>query len=119
MQNPFPPFTMTNGETISQNEDTAESVGSDADSLTLLTTALASYLEEVDDYCRICLRHDGATAVSLIQKSLRLTRLFPWRAAIEECVVQTAERLPSWQESPFWKADGKTWVRLDKTTLKQ
>ncbi len=92
------------------DENIAQPRGSDG--LATLTTALALYLEEVDNDYRACLRHEGTISVAEYRGGLRLTRFVPRTRAAVAYIQKSAARLPGWRQSPFWVQDGRGWEAL-------
>ena len=89
----------------------------DSDGLVSVTTALAGYLEEVDEACRTCLQHERTTVVSHAGGALRLTRFFPRSRATVAYIRRAAGGLPDWRQSPFRGAVRKGWERIREETV--
>lgn len=85
-----------------------------ADSADALGSAVLSYLEEIDGYQQVCLRHEPTTAVYASPLALRLVKSFPWTPAAAEYLRRAVEALPGWEETLLWKAWAEDCVALEK-----
>ena len=84
----------------------------EADALDLLTEAIVSYCEEIDECRRICLQHERTTVVYATPCALHLVQLFPWKEKTLAHLRLSVERLPQWDTSPFWKSEKSSWTTL-------
>ena len=89
------------------------------DPLELLTEAITTYFEEIDDCLHTCLRHERTTMAYDTPRALHLVRLFPRKADTLAHLRLTVARLRGWEESPFWQRDKGSWTALQRDTAKR
>ena len=98
--------------------DSSAEPASEYDGLAALTTALTLYFTEVDDAYRVCVQHEGTTAVSETRGCLCLSRLFQQTPQVLASVRQVSDSLPGWRASLFWSADGGHWTEIERESLR-
>lgn len=89
---------MLSSESQHWQGDTVESGG---DTLDLLSEAITSYLGEIDEYSKVCVRHERTTAVWATRHAIRLTKWWSWSEAARN-LCKAVEGLPGWDQSPLW-----------------
>jgi len=104
---------MIRREAIPQNGNGPE-FDSLNDGLASLETALAAYLEEIDEYRNICLQHERTTAVFITGQTLRIVKQFGCEQRAVAYLREATNRLPIWKKSPFFATSRKTWIGLEK-----
>ena len=77
-----------------------------------LSGALLSYLQEVQEQHALVERHEGYVAIHTASKQLEVYRMFERNAETAQALRTAAERLPSWDQTPFWKQENNRWEKL-------
>jgi hypothetical protein len=72
-----------------------------SDALDVLTEAMVSYLDEVNDARAVCMRHERTASAYADRGIMHLIRTFPWAEEAADRVRDAAERLPRWGRSPL------------------
>lgn len=80
--------------------------------LDALTAALSAYLDELNDCHAICLRHEAFVTVQETVHGVWVGRTFSWHETLVESLRSNVERLPGWEETPFWPTEGGCWTGL-------
>jgi hypothetical protein len=94
--------------TVSKKALSTGSPGTDSgpasDPLGALSEAVSSYLEELDSYRAICLRHENTATAYATDRATHLVRVFARDEQALTHVRRAAKARPGWEVSPFWEA---------------
>src|SRR5438874_975779 len=97
----------------------APECNSGAGGLAGLTAALASYLEEINECCQVCFRHEKTTAVHVTRRALHFTKHFSWTPDVAAYSRQAVEGLSGWERSLLWNTGETVCIALETEMRKK
>lgn len=81
----------------------------ESDGVSMLAQLHYEYVQDINRAYLTCKLHEKTAAVHDRGESLQIYSLFERNAETAETIRTSASLLGGWEESPFYKADGKKW----------
>jgi hypothetical protein len=73
-------------------------------------------MQEVQEQRALIERHKDSAAIHTASKQLEVYRMFERKAETAQALRSAAERLPSWDQTPYWKQENSKWAKLSRET---
>lgn len=82
--------------------------------LSLLSTAIYGYLEDIANIKVLCGQYEANTAIHDRGRTLQVYRLYERHADTARSIRDMTQSLPSWKESLFWETEYNKFEKLER-----